>query len=621
MLPDSSDIRNFLSRHHPFDLLPPGALGEVASAVTVAEVPRGTLLMRPGEPANTLFVVRRGAVETRTVEGQLLARLGEGDVFGVRAILRGGKAVNRSEAIEDSRLYCLPAAVFQKLRAEHPTFAYFFATIDGSRPKDPSDGPFGTRSLDVLTRRVGDLLARGAVTLDAASTVADAARLMRRERVSSVLVTEAGRLAGIFTDRDLRSRVVAEELPYATPVADAMTPNPLRVRASDQAFDALLMMSRHNIHHLPVVADDGEALKGCLTGSALIESHTASPLFVARGIHGCGSVEELRDIVATIPGLVNRMAEAGGTAEAIGRVTAILTDAVTTRLIALAEAALGPPPVPYAWLAAGSQGRQEQTALSDQDNALLLDDSFSAAVHGTYFENLARTVCDGLNACGYVYCPGEMMAMNANWRLTLSQWKETFRRWIDQPEPKALMLLSVFFDLRPVHGPADLFDVLQTTILERTAKNRIFQAHMARNALTHEPPIGFFRNFVLVRGGDHHHTLDLKHRGVAPIIDLARVYALAAGVRPVNTFDRLAAAADAGTLSRDGVQDLTDALEFVALTRLRHQARMIREGQKADNFLAPEELSGFERNHLKAAFAVVKTMQGSMANTYQAGRF
>ena len=132
-------------------------------------------------------------------------------------------------------------------------------------------------------------------------------------------------------------------------------------------------------------------------------------------------------------------------------VTAI-TDALTARLLHLGEAKFGPPPVDYAWVAAGSQARNEQTAKSDQDNCMILDDAYDEAAHGAYFKPLAAWVCDGLAACGYVHCPGEMMAMTDKWRQPRRVWAEYFRRWVDTPEPMALMLTCVFFDVRVVAG-------------------------------------------------------------------------------------------------------------------------------------------------------------------------
>jgi CBS domain-containing protein len=378
-------------------------------------------------------------------------------------------------------------------------------------------------------------------------------------------------------------------------------------------------MSRHNIRHLPVVR--GERIAGCITTTNLIRTQTNSPVYLVGDIHKRSDADGLREVLSHIPDLVHQMAESGATAHNIGHIVSTLTDAATVRLIQIAEAALGPPPVPYAWAAAGSQGRHEQTAQSDQDNCLILDNAYDEALHGEYFSRLSKMVCDGLNTCGYVYCPGEMMAMTGQWRQPLATWKRYFSKWIEEPEPKALMLSSIFFDLRFVHGEVGLFNALQDLVMEKCAKNKIFLAYMAGNALTHQPPVGFFRNFVLIRGGDHNHTLDMKHTGVVPIIDLARVYALSAGVKTVNTHERLMQAMERKAISQDGAMDLRDALEFISLTRLRHQARKIRAGEKADNYLEPEALSSFERSHLKDAFGVVKTMQAAMANTYQAGRF
>jgi CBS domain-containing protein len=185
----------------------------------------------------------------------------------------------------------------------------------------------------------------------------------------------------------------------------------------------------------------------------------------------------------------------------------------------------------------------------------------------------------------------------------------------------ALMLSSVFFDLRPIHDPEGLFGELAERIHTMSRKETIYIAYMAANALKHRPPIGFFRNFVLIRGGEHNHTFDIKHRGIVPIVDLARVYALSAGLDEINTVERLRAAGAARALSSDGAANLVDAYEFIGTLRMRHQAEQLKRGEMADNFLSPEELSTLERGHLKDAFALINTMQESLGQRYQAGRF
>jgi CBS domain-containing protein len=358
-----------------------------------------------------------------------------------------------------------------------------------------------------------------------------------------------------------------------------------------------------------------------VTATDLTEQHTTSAVFLAGEIYKQGSIDGLQRASARIRELQRGLAAADATAHATGQVITAITDALTIRLIQLAMAQLGPAPIDFAWVAAGSQARSEQTAKSDQDNCLILDDAYDEAQHGEYFKELSRFVCSGLDACGYVFCPGEMMAMTDTWRQPQQRWRQYFRGWVNEPEPKALMLTCVFFDLRLVYGRAALLDDVRSDVLQRTQGNGIFLAYMVSNALGHQPPLGLFGNITTARSGEHRGTIDLKHSGIVPVVDLARVYALAGGHPAVNTHDRLAVAAQSKEVSEQSARDLSDALEFLAVTRIRHQVRQIEANQPTDNFLVLEELSNFERTQLKDAFAVVQTLQSVLAQRYQSGRF
>jgi CBS domain-containing protein len=269
--------------------------------------------------------------------------------------------------------------------------------------------------------------------------------------------------------------------------------------------------------------------------------------------------------------------------------------------------------VPYLWLACGSQGRQEQTGVSDQDNCLILSDD----VEDTdlpYFADLAKFVSDGLDTCGYFFCPGDMMATNPRWCQPVKVWRDYFRGWIANPDPEAQMLASVMFDLRPIGGDETLFEDLQSDTLNRAAKNSIFTAHMISNSLKHQPPLGLLRGLATIRSGDHRNQLDLKHNGVVPVVDLGRVYALQGQLRAVNTRARLTAAIEKGVVSKSGGADLLDAYDLIATMRLEHQTAEIKTGQKPTNYLDPSALSDFERSHLRDAFVVVKTMQSAVGS-------
>ncbi|MGS0730381.1 putative nucleotidyltransferase substrate binding domain-containing protein, partial [Shewanella sp. 0m-11] len=176
-----------------------------------------------------------------------------------------------------------------------------------------------------------------------------------------------------------------------------------------------------------------------------------------------------------------------------------------------------------------------------------------------------------LDECGYIYCPGDIMAQNPKWRMSLEKWQHVFNRWVNTPEPKALMHASIFFDMRSVYGPKTLFDGLQDTVLNNTKGNDIFLASLTGNSLTSAPPLGFFRKFVLERDGSEVKGIDLKHKGNALINDIARVYALSAGIKEVNTAKRIRALMDQNIINRKDALNLADAHEFIAHMRLSNQ--------------------------------------------------
>lgn len=605
------ELVDFLRETPPFNALPDGELRNAARRLQITYAPARTVVLEIGADTDALSIVRSGAVELRDASDTLVGRLGEREAFGYPSLLTGTPASRRVTTIEDTLLYHLPEGVFHHCRSESDAFDAFFARAHAERVHDAVHE--GTQDVPLMTP-LRSLISRAPVTASPQTSIREAAAIMRDQRVSSLLLTQDTTLAGIVTDRDMRNRVVAEGRSVDRPVAEIMTEGPWTIQADALAFEAMLSMSQHNVHHLPVL--DGQGIYGVVTTTDLIRQQVDHPVYLVGEVWKQGDVDGLARVSRDIPEMIRQIVENGARASDATRVVTAVTDAITSRLLELATDRLGPAPIPYVWLALGSQARHEQTAHSDQDNALLLSDD-ATEEHEPYFSDLAAFVCDGLNACGYDYCPGEVMATTNRWRQPMASWKRTFRNWIEEPHPKSLMHATIFFDLRAVHGDAGLADELQDFILDRTAKNTIFLASLAATALDNKPPLGFFRQFVLEEHGGQKDTLDLKLNGIVPIIDLARIYALGHGVRAVNTRERFQQLEESSSMNADDAADLRDALDFIATVRLRHQAEQIRKGQAPDNFVSPDALSGFDKRHLKDAFRIVSRMQQALAQRYQ----
>ena len=615
-----ASVLHALTRHRVWNQLDAATLADLAPRWQLETADVGTPLLPQGRLHSRTGLILSGAVDLHDPDLDMAVHLQPGEMFGFGATPAQHLTTWQATAAADCSIAWLAPETVSALCRDHSALAYFFPSLPGTgQPGSAAHAPDSGVHLNLLGTPVRSLIKREPITLPPETSIRAAAEMMSELRVSSVLLVEQDLLFGLVTDRDLRNRVVAQGLDISRPVSDIATLAPLTMQAQSPAFEALLLMARHNIHHMPVM--DGARIAGMITATDLAEQHSTSPVYLAGDVYKQTSVQGLARASAKVRPLQQHLAAADASAYSTGHIITTITDAITARLIHLAEAELGPPPVDYVWVAAGSQARSEQTARSDQDNCLVLDDRYDEALHGDYFRAFTRFVCDGLDACGYVYCPGEMMAMTDKWRQPRARWAQYFHQWVDKPEPMALMLTCVFFDLRAIHGKVELLDSLRHEVLQRTKGNSLFLAHMVGNALKHRPPLGLFGTISRIRGGENAGTIDLKHSGIVPIVDLARVYALAGGVAAVNTHDRLEQVAQAGEVSQQSARDLRDALEFLSKLRIDHQARQMAQGQAPDNFLALEELSNFERSHLKEAFSVVQTLQGVLGQRYQTGRY
>ncbi len=606
---------SFIRNHHPFDSLPQEAHEQLLGQFGVEAYSKDAIIYGFGQDVDALRVVARGEVELLSPDGDVISQVGAGDSFGARALFNDSVANQSARAAADRVVvYTLPASTFHELLDKYKAFKAFFGRFTASKVQSSSPGS----DASLVGIELRELMTPDPVTVPLGMTVREAASIMADKHISCVVVVDGDKLVGLLTTGDITGRVVSQARdPRSTLVDEVMTADPVAFSPDTSGFDGMLAMSSRSIGHLPIV-EDGKPV-GIITRTNIVRRQQVSAVYLIGDIRRLSDTAKLADVIDNVPNLLVQLVGSGVPPHQTGRVITSLSDELTVRLLELGEEQYGPAPVPYLWLACGSQGRREQTGVSDQDNCLILHENFDPATHDAYFKQLAQFVSDGLDEAGYFYCPGDMMATADQWRQPVSVWRGYFDKWVRKPDPMAQMLASVMFDLRPIAGDFSLFDGLQENTLEMASKNSIFRAHMAANSLKHTPPLGLFRGFALIKTGEHKDTVDLKHNGVVPITDLARMYALEGAIPAVNTRERLEAARDGGKLSKSGASDLIDAYDLICTMRLRHQANQIRDGEKPDNFLAPSRLSAFERNHLKDAFGIIKSLQSALGHGRAAG--
>ncbi|WP_070987275.1 DUF294 nucleotidyltransferase-like domain-containing protein [Halofilum ochraceum] len=614
------EIRQHMGRFTPFDRIPDDLLDAVVEQVEVSYFRAGSDIFELDQPIDHLGYVRSGAVELYSRSGNLYDRLGEGGIFGHFSLARGKRVRFSARAIEDSLIYFIPRAQFKALCEADSHFADF---VELGRPRLEAAVEAQRKNNEMMVTRIRKLVTHPPLRIESTASVQEAARRITEAHASAALIVDRSsfdsrftyidpdgdpwRVLGIITDSDFRVRVVAKGLSPDTPVGEVTGDRFVSIQSDESVQEAILCMLRNGVHHLPVM--HRRQPLGIVHLSSIIRYETKSSVYLVDSIYSRTDVAGLAALMPEVKSTVVRMIEDDADSRMIGSALSTIGRSITRRLLELAEQELGPPPVPYCFMVMGSMARDEQSLVSDQDNALVLSDDFNRTEHDAYFLALAQYVSDGLAACGYTYCKGDIMATNQRWRQPLAVWKGYFRSWIDRPTPEALLHSSVFFDLDSVYGDNRLVEALQDLIAEKAPKNELFLAAMARNALGRTPPLGFFRGFVMEKDGQQNNTINLKRRGLAPMTDLIRIHALACGSRAQNSFARLDDIGQSQLLGPGVEAKLRAAMEFLAISRCRHQVLDLEQGREPDNRVEPDNVPDAERHNLKDAFQVLSNAQ------------
>lgn len=623
------EVINFLKKEPPFQFLDEATLRSVAGSVSMEFYPRDTVILRQDGPSSKyLRIIKKGAVKVlmKSEEGRDVAidYKGEGDNFGFLSMIGKDKQKTTVVAVDDTICYILGKEKVLKLLEISPSFTEYFMSylsryVDRTYKEMQTRGLF-SRSSDrfLFTTRVGDI-ANAVVTVNEETTIQEAAQAMVRNRISSLIVLDKRNLpAGIVTDKDLREKVVSKGRSLTEPVRNIMTISLIRVDAADSCFEAVLKMIKYNIHHMLVI-EDGQ-LKGIMTNHDLMLLQGTSPLSFAHDIDHQQTIEGLESVSMKINNIVGLLLEEGAKGSNIARIITEMNDRVERKVLEIAEKEFGQPPVPYCWIVFGSEGRKEQTFKTDQDNAIIYADPETPAEDEEirkYFSFFTPFVRDSLVRVGFPLCSGNYMASNEEWRQPLRNWKKYFMQWINEPTADAVIKSLILFDFRPLYGKFQLAVDLRNALKARLDGEGIFLGHMANTIIKNTPPIGFFKSFVVEKSGEHKDEFNLKVKGITPLIDAIRLFALEKGVTETSTLGRIQALRDKHGIIKDHWSELEHAFDFIMLLRVRNQYEQIKKGLQPDNFINPEKLSNLEKKTIREAFHLISKLQDLISGIYK----
>jgi len=620
----------FLRKHAPFNKMSADALLRFAEKAQLVFHPMGSEIVGPDSGSVRFFyLIESGKVQARqagevTVTEYSILSLGAGESFPIGAVTAGRPSTNTYTAVDDVFCYQLPADDFLSLLTSSPEFnlfctQYIASLLDQSRRQLQIQFAQRANEQQTLNSPLAAIGSRAPVTVAPEMPLRQALETMSAAGVGSLVIAgEDRKPVGIFTRSDLLDRVVLADLPQDASISQAMSAHPFQLEEHATAYDAMLAMATHGIRHVLVTDAEGQ-LTGVVSERDLFALQRVGLRQIRQSIDGAHNVEGLQQSAADVRQLAFNMLAQGIGAEQMTQFISALNDALTRRVIQLNLEKHNFDGIDWAWLAFGSEGRDEQTFSTDQDNGIVyaVPEGQTAEALKSRFLAFALDVNKDLDRCGFPLCKGNIMASNPQWCLTLDEWTDQFSSWIRVPQPEALLNATIFFDFRPLYGKAELAETMRRFLLAQASSNPMFLRAMAHNALDVEPPLGKIRDFLTDLEPEQPGKIDLKKYGSRIFVDVARIYALAAGVHNTNSVQRLRLASKRLSIRDDEINAVLEGLDFIQLLRLQHQYLEDAPGKQGNNLIDPDTLNELDRRILKESFRQARKLQTRLKLDYQ----
>jgi len=616
----------FLTGVDPFSFLPEEEIGLIAGKLSLVQFPKDTaLFIQSRTRIGHLYILQKGSADRYYEEANkktMHSVLGEGDIYGgISILLNDGISVRTLRVNQNSYFYLLPREDFLDICQRNQVFSEYFTDMFGKRMLEKSYAAIiaktaqpGEEGLQFFNQPISNLYTKKPVFGDTHLSIRAAAELMGKEKISSLFIKgEEGKCEGVVTEKDLTKKVIARGYDINRPVVEVMTSPVHTIPKQALIFEACMVMIQKGIRHVGIT-DADEVIVGIISNRDILTAQGQSPVFLLRELSKATSMEEIVDRYDKLPRQIRSLITSGAKAKNLTRFITTISDTILNKLLQFTLDELGPPPAKFVFMTLGSEGRNEQTLKTDQDNAIVFEDVPEAAEEKVmeYFLEFGDRVCTLLDDAGYAFCTGNVMAKNPKWCQPLSRWKAYFSEWIHAAEAEDLLRASIFFDLRGGYGDMDLIDKLRKHLFDTLGGWSGFFRHLTENALHFRPPIGFFRNFVVETKGEHKDEFDIKS-AMTPIVDFARIYALKNKIYETNTLERLEQLRIKQVLKQKEYEELETAYSFLLQMRFVRQVTAVVEKKgKADNYCNPKKLTRIEQKMLKEIFTRIEKFQSKL---------
>jgi len=604
------ELTSYLSHIHPFDNLSRIEIEEFSKNLDITYIKKDEVIQKQGDNPTHLYFMLKGLVQEK-YNNEVISVYSKNEFFDPISLIEN-YSKNSFVAIEESICYILPKKLFvDKLHINKNLERYFFQSISQKLNVNISNEKNKDLS-NIMIAKVKDAQIHRAVIAPYKTTIFDAATIIKKEKVPTLLLKDDNDEIFIVTDSDFRQKVILNRMDYDDCVCKICTGNLVYVNENDFLFNAQLTMTKHGIKRVVVKNDEG-AIVGILDQISLSSFFATHTFSVSNEIEKAESLDELKKASLSLIKIIKSLNAKGVKIAFVSKLINQLNRKIIDKAIKLTAPTelLGN----YCFIVMGSEGRGEQIIKTDQDNALIINDNcvINEDVLKKYTSELTEILVD----FGFPRCDGNIMVSNPYWCRKQADFKSQIFDWVTNKTGDDFMNLAIFYDALSASGDQTLLNNLKAYLFKVCSDSQTFYTHFAKIIMSFDIPLGFFDGFVYAKDKDHKDEIDIKKGGIFILVQSIRSLSLEHKIYRTSTLRRIIELEELGVLDEELAAELREAFNFLNTIKLNSHLEKLDSGKEVDNFISPKSLTSMERDLLKDSFKIINNLKKKLENRYK----
>ena len=605
------EAKNFIQSIHPFEKLSKNELEIFAKNLDIIYLKKDEIIQTKSQKPEFLYFIIKGLVQEKS-DDEVNTLHTSNDIFDAMSLLENYSKHDYITA-EETICYILPRNVFIKVLRENKDLeSYFFQSIS-QKLNNNIHNEKNKELSNIMLASVKDATIHKSVIVPFRTSIYEAAKIIKREKVPTLLLEDENKNMFIVTDSDFREKVILNRMSYEEEVGKISNSGLIYVYENDYLFNAQLIMAKHSIKRL-VVKNDKNEIIGIIDQISLSSFFATNTFSVSNEIDKADTVEELKSASKSFIKIIKSLNAKGVKIDFISNLISQLNKRVLDKLFHILA------PVELisnsALLVMGSEGRREQVLKTDQDNALIISDS--CTLSKIEIEEFTKKYIDTLVDFGYPRCDGNIMISNPYWCRSQKEFKDLIFSWITSPTAESFMNLAIFYDALCVSGNKELLKELKEYIFKIGSTSQTFYMHFAKVIMDFSVPLGFFDGFVLDNINEKHsNEIDIKKGGIFILVQGIRSLSLEHKLFKTNTIKRIKALEKIGVLEDEFSKELIEAFNFLSTIKLQSGLDKLDQARHINNYINPKNLNTMQKDLLKDSFKIVNKLKKKLELHYK----